>query len=223
MRQRKRKGMKYITDRCKNFLKKILYSTRLDIIYYYGKNYTSLPKLRKKYAKEFVNVLMEELHPKSVIDFGCGSGDFLAEFEKIGVKIRGLDASKAREKDLMFDKRQFIRHDLRDPYICDEHYDVCLCFEVAEHIQEKYSKQLVETLTLASETSVFTAAGPGQGGVSHVNLKPQAWWEELFKRKNFVYQSEITSKLKEKFRTIPNIHWWYVENLMIFKRERNYK
>ncbi|MCA9789386.1 MAG: hypothetical protein KC462_06410, partial [Cyanobacteria bacterium HKST-UBA05] len=63
------------------------------------------------------------------------------------------------------------------PIRFNQTFDLAMCVEIAEHIPNRCSRQLVKTLTKASDTVFFTAAPPGQGGVGHINEQPQAFWE----------------------------------------------
>lgn len=208
-------------NRIKKKLIDLLYYFRLDIVYYYGNDFASSTKRRKKYAKDFAKVIMNEFSPKSVIDFGCGTGDFLHEFEKQNINITGLDGSKANFKQSLIKKDNFILHDLRDPFRKSglNKFDCCLCLEVAEHLQEQHSRTLVENLCRSSDIIIFTAAKPGQGGVGHVNLKPSIWWINIFKENNYFYDEDTTKSLVMEMSQIKNIHKWYVDNLFIFKND----
>lgn len=42
-------------------------------------------------ARNIVDILIQHSHPSSVIDAGCGTGIYLREFHKRGVKIKGIE------------------------------------------------------------------------------------------------------------------------------------
>lgn len=94
---------------------------------------------------------------------------------------------------------------------------MCLCLEVAEHIEEKYSDILINSLTQSSSAIVFTAALPGQKGIDHVNLKPYEWWIKKFERVNFKFDKSLTEYLKQEMMKISGIQDWYIKNLLIFR------
>ena len=55
--------------------------------------------------------------------------------------------------------------------------DLVYCVEVAEHIEEQYLDNLLETLANAP-VIVMTHAVPGQPGHHHVNTQPKNYWVE---------------------------------------------
>ena len=171
-------------------------------------------------AAKVTDVLMKHLKPTTLIDVGCGCGIYLSQFRKRGVDVIGYDGSRFAVEKALVPKDLIKVFDLRNPLNPDKRYDICICFEVAEHMDEKYAETLVNSLTQCSDTVVFTAALPGQGGTSHVNEKPQEYWIDLFKKKNYIFESTLTSKIKNEF--IENdIIWWLVQNIMIFNKHDN--
>lgn len=119
-----------------------------------------------------VPLLMELLNPQSVIDIGCGTGNFLSVFKKNGIKkVLGIDGKWAR-KDLLFrylTEQEFIETDFEEPIMIEGKFDLALCLEVAEHIPEEFADSFVANLCRLSDVVVFSAAIPSQGGQSHVN------------------------------------------------------
>jgi SAM-dependent methyltransferase len=198
----------------------ILRAIGRDIDHYYGEEFASSKEYRdKEWTGDFCDIVLRLFSPSSVIDFGCGTGDILAPFEGKGIQVRGVDGSKANRKYSKIKPENFVLHDLRKGYDAGEMYDLCLCLEVAEHIDEKHSNTLIRTLTASSEIVVFTAAPPGQEGVGHVNLKPYDWWQERFKLYGFSMDTDVTEQLKSEIKNIPGIQWWYVKNMMVFKKQ----
>jgi len=170
-------------------------------------------------AKKVVNILIKYFKPKSVIDIGCGNGLYLKEFENNGIKdLVGIDGSSNAKKESIVNKKLIKIHDLRKPFYPEKKYDLCLCIEVAEHIEKKYSFTLVETLTRCSNLIIFTAAFPGQGGRGHVNEQKPEFWINLFDKLNFKYNKNLTKKIKiemEKNNVLKHIS----NNLLIFVRD----
>jgi SAM-dependent methyltransferase len=193
--------------------------TRKDIDFYYNDDFVKILRHENVCAEKFCGLFIKYFNPKSVIDFGCGIGNILCWFEKRGIDILGIDGSKACYKHTLFSKKKFLLFDLRNSYKIQEKYDLCICLEVAEHIEEKYSDTLVDSLTSASDNIVFSAARPTQGGTHHVNLKPYEWWIKKFTKRGFKLDQELTNDFKKQMHDIPTMPGYYVNNLMIFKNE----
>ncbi|MFA5000533.1 MAG: class I SAM-dependent methyltransferase [Patescibacteria group bacterium] len=177
-------------------------------------------KLEADSASAAVAVFYEQFKPKSVIDIGCGCGIYLKHFVERGVEIVGYDGSPAALKEsLVGDKIKMF--DLAKPLRLKKKFDLALCLEVAEHLEEKDADTLVETLTNLSETIIFTAAVPGQGprSIGHINEQWPEYWIAKFAVKDFVFQKELTARLKAKLKN-KNVVWWLTQNLMIFSRQK---
>ncbi len=169
-------------------------------------------------ARAAVEILNKYFQSKSVIDIGCGAGIYLKEFQKKGVEILGYDGSPAAlEESLVGDKIKL--HDLEKPLFLKRKFDLCLCFEVAEHLEFRYSEVLVDTLVRLAPVIVFTAATPGQGpeSIGHINEQPHEFWIELFRKKGFYLDKELTEKIRKEMKE-KKVVWWITKNLMIFKK-----
>ncbi len=175
-----------------------------------------------KSSFDFTRILIKNFNPASIIDIGCGNGIYLKAFDDLGIKdLIGYDGSKnAIKKALLRGKIHL--HNLRYPLYLNKKYDLCLCIEVAEHIENQYSKQLIETLIKLSNTIIFTAATPGQKGSHHINEQPHSFWIELFKEKKFQLISSLTNKIKKEMQD-KEVVWWVCKNLMIFKKSEKSK
>lgn len=170
-------------------------------------------------ARKCIDILYKEFKPKKVIDFGCGPGIFIKEFEKRGVKVLGVDGSMAAKENAVIDKDKIIVKDLRTDIIIKGNFDLTMCFEVAEHIDNKFSETLVKNVTKNSKTVLFTAAKKGQGGTDHINEQSSGFWIDLFKKQGFKLKEELTKKMKKEMIE-QKIIWWIPENIMIFKKEK---
>lgn len=94
--------------------------------------YEHLQKSVKSSASAVVPLLMELFKPESVVDFGCGTGTWLAAFKDMGVKtVLGFDGEWVSENQLVIDKRDFRRCDLACAPLVDHPFDLALSLEVA--------------------------------------------------------------------------------------------
>ena len=167
-------------------------------------------------SPDVAGILIKYYNPRSVIDIGCGCGIYIKAFHDLGIEdVIGYDGSKhAIERGLL--PAKMIMHDLREPLCINRKYDLCLCIEVAEHIENEYSKQLVETLVNASDIVFFTAAAPGQGGLHHVNEQPFKFWEEIFR--SFGFQKDHLTEEVRKKMIDRGVVYWITKNAVIYKK-----
>ena len=160
------------------------------------------------------SAINEYLQPDSVIDFGCAIGAHLEPFYEDEVTIKGVEGN-SKAFDYAVVPQEFLEeHDLRNRYEPEREYDLALCFEVAEHIPERYADTLVATLVEAGNTVVMTAATPGQGGTHHVNEQPREYWYEKFESHGYEYAQETVDDLSDKI--VVDQSTWILENLMVF-------
>lgn len=185
---------------------------------YDQKFFANTLKFEVQSAKAFTNILIKYFAPKAVIDIGCGLGIYLAKLAKNGVDVLGYDgAPAALAASLVGDKIKL--HDLCQPLKLNRQFDLCLCLEVAEHLEEACAPILINTLVNLSPTVIFTAATPGQGPVSigHINEQPHEYWQKLFAQKNFILNRKLTEKIKKEMAE-KKVVWWLAKNLMIYEK-----
>jgi trans-aconitate methyltransferase len=152
----------------------------------------------------------------SVIDVGCGLGAWLRAFSENGVAlIRGIDGSYVDTSNLHMPPECFTAANLTEPIKIDEHFDLALCLEVAEHLPGRFSAQLVRELTDLAPMVLFSAAMPGQGGTGHVNEQWPEYWRNLFKERGFAMLDPIRPLIREDCR----VKWWYRQNIVMFANE----
>ena len=171
-------------------------------------------------ARKIVSVLKQYINFESVIDIGCGVGQNLMACYESGAKIiRGVDGSWVNKDLLMLPKECFTQYDLSQPNIKaaipEQHFDLTISSEVAEHIDKKDTDTYMDNLTSFSDVILFSAAIPGQGGTHHVNEQWPSYWIEKFAARGYVPVDCIRFKLwydKE-------VQLWYRQNLMIFVKE----
>lgn len=161
-------------------------------------------------------MLMNLIHPESVVDVGCGDGTWLREFINGGVKkIQGLDGSYVSSSILKIDPKQFLSCDLRNPPKLTEEFDLALCVEVAEHLPVDNSDQLVDFLSGLSNIILFSAAIPFQTGVNHINNQWQGYWKDKFEKKGFM---PITT-LRAAIWNESSIPFFYKQNIILYVNE----
>jgi 2-polyprenyl-3-methyl-5-hydroxy-6-metoxy-1,4-benzoquinol methylase len=138
-------------------------------------------------AEIIVPIVMDLVHPKSIVDVGCGTGIWLSIFKRYGAsKVLGIDGPYIEESTLYIPKSEFLPHDLRVPIYLPDTYDLAVCLEVAEHLPAKAARSLIKSLTSLSSVILFSAAIPGQTGKNHINEQWPDYWEELFKEANYI-------------------------------------
>lgn len=199
----------------KQLPQKIRMQANIDNIYNNNFFDNRLEKANIDKIRKIVDILIETFNPKNVIDIGCGDGLYLKEFHNSGIAVIGCDGSRSALLKSPKDITIFLT-DLKRPIVFNRKFDLCICFEVAEHIPYRYSETLIDTLCDSSDVIAFTAAPPGQGGADHINEQPFDFWLKLFERGGFMFDADTTSKVVRKLEedTIP----WIKNNFRCFRK-----
>ncbi len=166
-------------------------------------------------ARALVPHVFETLGPRSVVDYGCGTGTWLAAMSEAGVEeVRGVDGSYIDRAQLHIPPEHFSPMDLREPASVGS-FDLAICLEVGEHLPASAAAPLVETLVGSAPAILFGAAVPGQGGTHHINEQWQSYWSELFASHGF----QPTDFLRRRFWSDQQVAYYYVQNTLLYTRE----
>jgi len=164
-------------------------------------------------ASVVVPIIVEVFHPHSVVDFGCGLGDWLGEFRRHGVlNIFGYDGAWATGADSRIDPDNFCAVDLNHIVPLNKRYDLAISLEVAEHLTPDGGERLVQALSLCSDIVLFSAAIPQQGGYMHINEQYQSYWVRKFVERDFLVFDIIRPRIWHDER----VCWWYRQNILPF-------
>lgn len=167
----------------------------------------------RRSAEVIVPLIMELIHPCSVIDVGCGTGAWLAVFRRHGIQeFLGVDGASLGREVLDIPPERFLRHDLRRPLRLSRTFDLAVCVEVAEHLSPDFAETLVASLTGLAPVVVFSAAIPYQGGMHHVNEQWPEYWAERFRAYGYVPCDDIRWRIWDD----AHVEWFYTQNLLVF-------
>lgn len=169
-----------------------------------------------KSARKVLPLIMKWTSPASVVDLGCGTGDWLAVFEELGVaEVLGVDGAYVSTSQLRISQDRFLAHDLTTPLHIDRVFDLAMSVEVAEHLPEQFASQFVRSLCTLAPIVLFSAAAPGQGGTEHVNERWPEYWIAKFHEQGFVAMDVLRHRIWEE----ADVNWWYAQNLFLYVRQ----
>lgn len=184
----------------------------------YNREFYTLLKSKINSVSNMAKYIVDIVEPKSIVDLGCGSGEWLYNFKKHGVtEIVGYDGAYVDKDLLSIPPESFFEWDLTQKLEVERKYDMAMSLEVAEHIEEKYADIMVENLTNLSEVVLFSAAIPGQGGVMHVNEKWMSYWREKFKNYGYVF----CDCLRDYAWDLSELDYYYKQNMAIYVKDTN--
>ena len=177
-------------------------------------------------------ILYDLYKPRSVIDWGCANGLYLEPFmTENGCEVLGIEnasvAIEMRHPDIRIIKADMTQSisltpvnmqpvgvDLSAPA---NKFDMALCIEVLEHIEEKYAKVAIENICRSSDRLVVSIAREWQTGLGHVNLKPIEYWIQKFGWHGFRVDNTTTLDVRERMGDGYHLGW-LTNNLLILEK-----
>lgn len=136
--------------------------------------------------------LIDRFAINSVMDLGSGVGYSSNYFHKKGCKVIAIDGLDYNVKNAIYPT---VKHDLTTGPVVTK-VDLVHCQEVAEHIEEKYVHNLIDSL-FCGKFVLVTHALPGQLGHHHVNLQTPEYWLNHFASVGLALLPEDTQRVRD--------------------------
>lgn len=164
-------------------------------------------------AEVIVPIVCGLVRPQSVVDVGCGTGEWLAVFTEHGIDdVHGYDGDWVTPADLVIPSARFTAVDLTKRIPFSRRCDLAMSLEVAEHLPASSARSFVEQLTRLSDIVLFSAAIPGQGGTHHVNEQWPDYWAREFESRGYTPLDVIRKQVWQDNR----VKWWYSQNTILY-------
>ena len=147
----------------------------------------------------------------SVVDLGCGMGDYVKHIRAAGLVCHGVDGNPNTEE---LTGGICTQADLARPLESSTQFDWVLSLEVAEHIPAKYERTYLENLDRMNRDGIIMSWGlPGQTGLGHVNCRDN----EYVKCRLAAMGYEAIDEAAQKMRAVSTLEW-FKHTVMVFKR-----
>lgn len=167
-------------------------------------------------AEEVLPILFEVYKPSSILDVGCGLGNWIQVAKKMGVNdVIGVDGAYVNRSLLKINAEEFVEKNLTESFNLDRKFDLSICLEVAEHLPHSSANGLIQSLTSHADVILFSAALPGQGGQNHINEQWPKYWQKIFLN----YDFEMIDFFRDKIWENQKIERWYRQNLFLVVRK----
>ena len=135
--------------------------------------------------------LIDRFAITSVLDLGSGLGYSSHYFHKKGCKTVAVDGLQENVSEALYPT---ILHDLTQGPVKTK-VDLVHCQEVAEHIEQEFVGNLVQSLA-CGKFVLMTHALPGQLGHHHVNLQWPEYWTELLASAGLMVLPDDTTRVR---------------------------
>lgn len=165
--------------------------------------------------------IVDELEPKTVLEFGSGVGD-LAAFMAAHSDCRPIDCIEPLiMPESCFSSpsiRQFQTDIFTNPLPHDllATYDLVMSIEVAEHIDRSSHPALFDFLVARCHNwMLFSGAHVGQGGHGHIAERPEEEWRNEFTSRGLAFCEDLTVAARTSC-DLKNIN--HRRNSMVFRK-----
>lgn len=156
------------------------------------------------------DILSRHIQPSSVVDVGCGTGQWLLEARRrFNAETLGIDGRWNVALESNVGDHCYV--DFESDFSIDRLFDMAICLEVAEHLTGDASVRLIQELCRASDVVLFSAAVEEQPGEHHINCKWQSEWMLEFEKRGFI----CLDVLRPLVWAEPQVAWWYKQNMFL--------
>lgn len=164
------------------------------------------------FADRLAEWIDTEYQSFDVLDVGCGPGIYVDAMRERGIEATGIDIDP-RIKNKKFVSQESI-------FETDKKAKLVLCLEVAEHIENELSDDLVRSIVDCIKPGgslIWSAAQPGQGGIGHINCQLPDFWMQKFLECGLTWNIEKEQAVKAFAKSGYHMGWFY-NNVMIFDK-----
>ena len=149
---------------------------------------------------------------KTVVDFGCGMGDYAKAFKSDGYKVEAYDGNP-NTKTLSGGIGEVL--DLSKAFYLGKKFDVVISLEVGEHIPAEFEDQFIDNITNhAKKHLVISWAIEGQGGSGHVNCKNNNYIIAQIENRGFKHNAKDSQTIRNAATNAS----WFSYTIMVFDK-----
>lgn len=178
--------------------------------YWIGTNIVCEHKFDRQLGNAICDFLKFE-KTQSIVDFGCGLGDYTKLMLKNNFDCEGYDGNP-NSPELTEGLVQVL--DLSQPFDLEKCYDWVVCLEVGEHLPKQYEQTLIDNLHRHNTQGIILSwAIKGQDGYGHFNTQDNWYIKAIFKDLGYENDLEVENYLR-KLAFLP----WFKNTVMVFRK-----
>ncbi len=153
----------------------------------------------------------EDEGAKTIIDCGCGEGDYVRTLIEAGFDAEGYDGNPYTP---ILTKGVGKVQDLSVPVDFGKTVDWVMSLEVGEHLPKQFETIFIENLMRHAEKGILLSwALEGQGGAGHFNEQNNDYIKAIFARYGYTNDVEAENKLRKIAAA-----GWFKRTIMVFRK-----
>jgi cyclopropane fatty-acyl-phospholipid synthase-like methyltransferase len=147
----------------------------------------------------------------SLVDFGCGMGNYVKLFKENNINAVGFDGNP-NTPELTNNLCNVL--DLSLPFNFDNKFDWVMSLEVGEHIPNQFEDNFINNLHNNNNFGILLSwAVKGQGGDGHFNEQNHDYVKEKICNLGYINDIESENILRNK----STLHW-FKNTIMVFRK-----
>jgi SAM-dependent methyltransferase len=161
-------------------------------------------------AQGLVQFFKEE-QAKSVVDLGCGTGEYVRALLDNQIRCEGYDGNPDT-----FALSRGVAHvaDLSEPLDLGKKFDWVMSLEVGEHLPPQFEQIFIENLDHHNMCGIVLSwALQGQGGKGHFNERNNDYIKSIMAQYGYVNDLNAENRLRNCARVS-----WFKNTVMVFRR-----
>lgn len=138
--------------------------------------------------------IINNFHPKTVLDMGCAFGYLVSALRKKGVEAYGIDISEyainnAEKSIKPYVKNMSALDELPDDF--PKHFDLVISIEMIEHLYEEDGLKVIDKMVSYADKVLISSTDDDYDDVTHVNVQKKEYWVDKFAKKGFLRNLDI--------------------------------
>lgn len=148
---------------------------------------------------------------KSVVDFGCGMGNYVKTFQENNINAIGFDGNP-NTPELTNSLCKVL--DLSEAHKFDEPFDWVMSLEVGEHLDPQFEDIFIHNIHNNNKHGIVLSwAVKNQGGHGHVNEQDNEYIKSKIINLGYVNDTDSENVLRNNSNL-----WWFKNTIMVFRK-----
>jgi hypothetical protein len=171
------------------------------------------------FSKALADGILVQSRPRTLmLDLGCSLGRYVGYWRGAGRVVIGVDTPEVAA--IAIEKLDIFAADLMALFLEVPwgviHHSTVICLEVGEHIPVEFESVFLDNVCRYASMLFLSWAVPGQGGLRHVNERPNEYVIAQVEKRGLKFCKQDTDWLRERVKNDP-CHW-FKNTVIVYRR-----